>query len=143
MRQAPVAVVLALTLAAGCMSRKTSGRDLVLVEPDQAAQLIEGHKRLFGLAGTARTAVVDPRSANDYRAGHLPGALSVPFQDVSAEYRRLEDFDFVLVYGSDYDDPRAEAMSKRLLELGIKDVRTLRGGVRAWLAGGYTLETGD
>jgi 3-mercaptopyruvate sulfurtransferase SseA len=34
-------------------------------------------------------------------------------------------------------------MSKRLMELKHKDVRTLRGGLRAWADAGLELDTGD
>ena len=149
MRQAGViAVLVGIVLASscgpgGCSSKKTSGRDLVLIEPREAAQLLEGRTKLFGLAGIAETAIVDPRSQSDYAEGHLPGALSMPFQDVAARHDQLRSYALVVVYGSDYGDPRAEAMSKRLIELGIKDVRTMRGGLRAWVSAGYTLERSD
>ena len=35
-----------------------------------------------------------------------------------------------------------DGMSKRLLELGFKDVRTLRGGLRAWTDAGFEVEEG-
>ena len=49
----------------------------------------------------------------------------------------------MIVYGNDYNDPVADGMSKRLIELGHKDVRTLMGGLRAWKADGYAVESGD
>ena len=116
--------------AVGC-NKKTSGRDLVLIEASKASTLMQGHTGLLGLAGLGQTAVVDPRIAEEFNAGHLPGAINMPFQTVSVRYRELQGYDVVVVYGADFDDPKAEAMSKRLLELRIKDVRTLRGGVRA------------
>ena len=105
-----------------------------------AIELVEGHKRLLG--GTATGAWVDPRSDKAYGEGHIPGAIHVPFQSVATRHQVLRGYDVLVVYGNDYNDPKAEGMSKRLVELGHKDVRTLRGGLRAWTNAGHELETG-
>ena len=126
----------------GCGESKISNRDLVLVSPDEAIELLEGKKKLFGLAGSESAAWVDPRTERAFAQGHIPGAISLPFQYVRTRYGKLSDYDTLIVYGDDYNDDLAEGMSKRLLELGISDVRTLRGGLRAWTDAGHELETG-
>ncbi len=144
MRQAGVIALLLVALAigtCGCSAPRTSDRDLVFVDAQQAADLLGGRQRLFGLAGTAQTAVVDVRSRDDFEAGHLPGALNISFQHVSRDYEQLRAYNVIVVYGAGPDDRRADAMSKRLIEKRFKDVRTLRGGVRAWLNAGFVLET--
>ena len=132
-----------LCVLSGCSSRRTSNRDLVLVNPDEASALVSGQKGLLGLGGGGAGAWVDPRSESDFLAGHIPGAINLPFQDVTAGHHRLKSYDTLVVYGDDFADPKAQGMSKRLLELGFKDVRTLRGGLRAWVAAGKTLEVGE
>jgi rhodanese-related sulfurtransferase len=127
----------------GCSARKFSDRDLVLVDATEAMELVGTHKRLLGLAGDTTGAWVDPRHERAYREGHIPGAISLPFQRVTADQRLLRGYDVLVVYGDDYQDPIANGMSKRLMELGFKDVRTLRGGLRAWTDAGYELETVD
>ena len=84
-------------------------------------------RRALGLAGSP---------------GHIRGAVSLPFSRVSTDYPILHQYDTVIVYGKDYNDPVAEGMSKRLIELGVSDVRTLRGGLRAWESAGNELATG-
>ncbi len=128
---------------AGCSGRSTSDRNLLLIDPDQAQKLVGEHKIWFGLAGRGRGTWVDPRTESNFRAGHIPGAINLPFQDLATERDRLSDYDVLIVYGDDYHDPKAVGMSKRLVELGFKDVRTLRGGLRAWTAAGNPLETGE
>ena len=138
--------VAGLLLAAGlvgCTGRSTSDRDLLLVDPGGAQKLVGEHKVWFGLGGSGRGTWVDPRTESDFRAGHIPGAINLPFQDLAAERDRLSGYDVLVVYGDGYHDPKAEGMSKRLIELGFKDVRTLRGGLRAWTAAGNPLETGE
>ena len=125
-----------------CLERKISDRDLVLIDSTEAMELVEGRKKLLGLAGASTGAWVDPRSERAYREGHIPGAINLPFQYVTDQHQRLEGYDILIVYGNSYKDPIAEAMSKRLMELKFKDVRTLRGGLQAWTEAGLELETG-
>ncbi len=127
----------------GCTNRITSDRDLVLVDPAEAVKLVDGQKRLLDLGSNAAGAWVDPRGESQFRAGHIPGAISLPFQNVTADHDKLKGYDVLIVYGDDYHDPKAEGMSKRLLELGFKDVRTLRGGLQAWADLGHPVETGN
>ncbi len=137
-------ILLAASLAvpAGC-TRSISDRDLDLVDPGEALELVEGRKKLLGLAGTETGAWVDPRGARAYREGHIPGAVHLPFQELAAQQQRLRDYDVLIVYGTSVKDDLADGMSKKLLALGFKDVRTLRGGLRAWTRAGFELETGD
>ena len=74
------AVVLALVLA-GCVlgGRPEGGGFLSLAEA-------------LDLAGRNQAVVVDVRSAEAYARGHIPGAVNVPFPDVTgrtAELRRM------------------------------------------------------
>ncbi len=138
-----ITLVAAVVLPTGGCSKQISDKNIELVDATDASELVEGRQRLFGLAGTATGAFVDPRSARKYREGHIPGAVSLPFQNLTKESARLEGYDVLIIYGSGYDDQLALGMSKRLMELGFKDVRTLRGGLQAWTAAGNDVETGE
>lgn len=135
------ALVVGAAWSAGC-DRQISDRSLVLVDPHEARQLVGDRKGLLGL-GDSKGAWIDPRGEKAYREGHIPGAINMPLQHVTAEHARLKGYDILVVYGNDFRDPIAEAMSKRLMELKFGDVRTLRGGTRAWTEAGLELETGD
>ena len=134
-------VAAAVIAATGC-NRGTSDKDLAFVDPDEGRELVQGHKALFGLLGSSTGAWVDPRRETVFRAGHIPGAINIPFQILEAQRHRLEGYGVLVVYGGDYRDPLAEGMSKRLIELGFGNVRTLRGGLRAWTDAGNPVETG-
>ncbi len=143
---APVMLLLMTVLVsapAGCGGPSISDRDLVLVDPAEGMELVEGRKKLLGLAGTETGAWVDPRGARQYRDGHIPGAIHLPFQKLADEEDRLRGYDVLIVYGDDFKDDLADGMSKRLLEMGFKNVRTLRGGLKAWTRADLDLETGD
>jgi len=134
-------LALALGWLAGC-AKSISDRDIRLVDVAEAVDLVAGRKVLFGLAGTEAGAFVDPRSERAYGEGHVPGAVNVPFKFVATRYESLRKYDVVVVYGDSYNDEVADGMSKRLLELGLNDVRTLKGGLQAWTSAGRTLNKG-
>ena len=127
-------------IAAGCRGpSKTSDKDIVWVDPAEAEELSHGEKGLLGKRSPA--AFVDCRNEPEFLAGHIPGAINLPFQDVSDHHGPvLDGYVAVIVYGKDFGDPKADAMSKRLLELGYTDVKTLSGGLQAWTDAGYPVD---
>lgn len=106
--------------------------------------------------------IVDARSRDEYRAGHLPGAVHMDWRDfratkttlverlvgvrtglVSTDERKLatqlsglglrEDLP-ILVYGGESRWGEEGRIAWNLLYWGAKDVRLLDGGWRAWTA---------
>lgn len=133
------ALVLGLPIP-GCGRGSTSDSNLTLVSTAEAEKLLQGKRNLLGMGGERNGRWVDPRPEADYRAGHIPGAINLPYERVTLEHRKLREYDLLIVYGSDYNDTRAKAMSKRLIELGHKNVHTLLGGLRAWQADDNPIE---
>jgi 3-mercaptopyruvate sulfurtransferase SseA len=131
--------VLPMALA-GC-SKNLSNKDLEFVNTTQAQELVQGKPKLLGLGGLEAGTWIDCRAEADYKAGHIPGAVNLPYERVSIDHEKLKEYDILIVYGDDYNDNRAEGMSKRLMELGHGDVRTLTGGLRAWKSEGNPIET--
>ncbi len=140
-RASMIPVLLTVGLLGGC-STSTSDRDLRPVTPQ------EGIALSAGTPGTAFTAAtrgiwVDPRRAETYAEAHIPDAISIPFGSGDFEgtaREKLKGFDPIIVYGDDYQDILANAASKRLIEIGFKNVYTLRGGIQQWIADGYKVE---
>ncbi len=130
-----------LVASIGSCAQSISNRDLTMVDPTETRRLLEERKSLLGLGGVVRGACVDPRGESAFVKEHIPGAVHLPFERVSTDYKTLKAYDVLIVYGDDYNDPRAIGMSKRLMELGFKEVRTLRGGVSAWKEAGYEVAT--
>ncbi len=135
-RAALVGILLA-ALVGGCATRTTSDKSLAFVDPMEAAALLQGRAKLLGLGGTTSGVCVDPRSADDYLAGHIPGALHLPLERLRARHKELRDYDVIVVYGDTYNSTLAIAMSKAVIELGYKQVHTLRGGLVAWQDAGF------
>ncbi len=92
-------------------------------------------------AGTA-PAIVDVRSAPEFVAGHIPGAIHLPFW--SALFRagriRTSRESAVVVYCG--HGPRAGMAAEALRLRGFQDVRLLRGHMARWRAAGLPLERG-
>ena len=133
--------LLCLILCAGFGCSHKNDKDLVMISLEDGQRLVAGEKSLLG--GTKAAVWVDARTRVDYDAGHSPGAISLPFERVTPDHYLIENEPTVIVYGADYNDSRAKAMSKRLLFelLEGHDIRTLDGGIRAWTAAGNELET--
>ena len=126
-------------LLVGCAS--TSDKDLVYVNTTEAKEVVAGKPKLLGFGGADEGTWIDSRSEQDFIQGHIPGAVSLPFEHVTEDHAKLKKYKILIVYGEDYNDNRADAMSKRLITLGHRDVRTLTGGMRAWKSDGNAIET--
>ncbi|MFK7960679.1 MAG: rhodanese-like domain-containing protein [Phycisphaerales bacterium] len=131
---------IALIGLVGCGGDRTTDRDIAFVGVDSAAELVVGEARL--LRDATRGAWVDPRLASDHLSERVPGALHVPLRDLRTRADELESYDVLVVYGLTFKDPIALAASKVLLELGIADVYTLEGGLRAWTDAGRPTASG-
>ena len=82
-------------------------------------------------AGTA-PAIVDVRSRAEYEAGHVPGAIHVPFWSAywRADLVPASGPDPVIVYCA--TGPRAGIAGWQLGMAGIANIRTLEGHYTAW-----------
>lgn len=93
----------------------------------------EAHKRIK--KGTL--AVVDVRPALEFSAGHLPGAVSVPLEELPGALGRLDQGREVLVYDRLAD--RSRKAGEILAVAGYK-VSELSGGLAGWAARKLPLE---
>jgi hydroxyacylglutathione hydrolase len=82
-----------------------------------------------------RMTVVDVRSANEYAAAHIPGAVNIPSPDLRTKYRRLKkDRPVLLICGTGH---RSSLGASLLKNHGFKDVRNVAGGMTGYTAAGY------
>src|SRR5262249_6580995 len=83
--------------------------------------------------------ILDVRSRDEFRRGHLPGALRAGAEDLSAvlpKEGRIELF----VVGRGPGDPRVRELSRELLRLGAHRVVELTGGIHEWERAGHEME---
>ncbi|MES2973182.1 MAG: rhodanese-like domain-containing protein [Pseudomonadota bacterium] len=95
-------------------------------------------------------AVVDIRSASDYAAGHLPGAVSAPGLADASDLASLQHL--VSAHGIDLSrevllvgqpgDERAMRLQSRLNQYATGRIAWLVGGVHEWVLSGRPVATG-
>ncbi len=88
-------------------------------------------------SGTAPT-VIDVRTPEEYAAGHIPGALNIPFEQVAERISEVDASHGVALYCM--VGPRARKGEAALLAAGYAPVLHLEGGLAAWQAGGFPVE---
>lgn len=86
--------------------------------------------------------LIDVREPQDFERSHLPGAISVPLDQLAARADELRATGKpIIVYccgkGSGVDSERAIAT---LRSLGVDDVRAIAGGFQRWVDVGFVVE---
>jgi rhodanese-related sulfurtransferase/DNA-binding CsgD family transcriptional regulator len=121
-----------------------------LTEVDHVARLYLGHRdelepcdaeELRRRMREGEVTILDVRPEDEYRAGHIPGALSIPPQELE---RRLADLprdrEIVAYCRGPYCVYAAEAV-EALRKAGLR-ARRMEEGLPDWKARGFPVETG-
>ncbi|HJY84137.1 MAG TPA: metalloregulator ArsR/SmtB family transcription factor [Candidatus Binatia bacterium] len=99
-------------------------------------------KALLARARKGLVTVVDVRPAEEYRAGHITGSMSIPLQELKDRLAELpREQDIVAYCRGPYCVLAAQAV-ELLQEHGFRAVR-LEDGVADWRAHGLPVTTGD
>jgi rhodanese-related sulfurtransferase/biotin operon repressor len=85
--------------------------------------------------------VVDVRPAEEYAAGHLPGALSIPLPDLQKRMQKLPKHTEIVAYCRGPYCLMSFAAVKALRGKGFK-ARRLEAGMPEWRSAGLPVETG-
>ncbi|MBC7185929.1 MAG: hypothetical protein H5U38_02735 [Calditrichaeota bacterium] len=90
--------------------------------------------------------LVDARPVESFTKRHIPGAISLPVDEVwqrSAQLAKLAEAPLVLVY---CDDPRcdaAERLADELLAHGVRAIAVYHDGLRGWMDAGRPVARGE
>jgi rhodanese-related sulfurtransferase len=97
------------------------------------------------LHATGRVVFVDSRTADDYREGHIPGAVSLPVGEfdgrIEAFRARFEPGHAIVTYCSGRSCQDSHILAQRLFEAGFENVSVFIDGLPGWAAEGYPIET--
>ena len=99
---------------------------------------------LYGLVqGGTSPLIIDVRSATArvLEPRWIPGALHVPLQDVAHRLKELPRDRDIILYCTCPSEASAARVAKILMNHGFKRVRPLHGGLDAWVAAGYAVES--
>ncbi|MEV6828443.1 rhodanese-like domain-containing protein [Amycolatopsis sp. NPDC051102] len=103
------------------------------VDPDDLSRDLQaGH--------TDGYVVVETRAPEAFAHARIPGAINLPYRDMTAESTKHLDRD--LVYVCYCESAQCNAATKgalKLAQLGFK-VKRLSGGITSWIAAGYPVE---
>ena len=121
-----VTILVCMTLAScGRAPAPDAGWSRVTAEAF-AAELAAGRS-----PGDRPLMLVDVREPELYAAGHIPGAINLPWPGVkdTAAARLPRDHAIVMIC---HGGPMGDDVAGRLAAAGFTDVRNLEGGMRAW-----------
>ncbi len=89
--------------------------------------------------------ILDARDAREYAAGHLPGAIALPWNEFDRFYPRVEPLledpnQAVLVYCAHTQCDDGLTLAKELRRRGSQKVSLLQGGFESWRKAGGAVE---
>jgi rhodanese-related sulfurtransferase len=102
---------------------------------------VEDARRLFD---QGRAIFIDAREPEMYGVLHVEGALNLPASaqhDQDVAWLRAAD-SYVICYGSEQSPRPAGVIADYLLDIGVRRVRVLLGGLGAWEKSGFPTESG-
>jgi len=82
--------------------------------------------------------VIDVRSAEEYAAGHVPGAVNIPYDQVASRLSEIPKDKEVVLYCR---SGRRSGLAAETLEAnGYKDLQLLQGDMPGWEKAGLPVE---
>lgn len=101
---------------------------------------------LLELTGKGANLLLDARSIFDYEEGHIPGAVSLPYEEFEDFHpdreESLAEFDLLLIYCTGRSCDLAERLSNLLARSYEGSIRIFRGGIEEWMETGFEVEEG-
>ena len=82
--------------------------------------------------------VLDVRTPEEFRLGHIPGAVNIPHTELGSRIGEVQKSQAVVLYCM--LGPRARLGEKTLLDAGVGNVLHLDGGLHAWQQAGFPVE---
>lgn len=105
-------------------------------EPEQVPQLVSN--QLHGLLGRKTVQVVDVRAPDEWRRGHLPGAIHIPLAALPERVGELDASVPIVLHCK--GGGRSSIAASFLQSKGLGSVSNLAGGYEAWVAEGFEVE---
>lgn len=125
------------------ISRRAAAKSDTLAGQHPVEEIDLGRARQFFTGGVA--IFLDAREFEDYWAGHIEGAVSVPyteFQDNSASVEQLDRSTCLVTYCDGDECQSSIDLAVRLSEMGFTDVWFYFGGWNEWSAAGLPIVKG-
>lgn len=85
--------------------------------------------------------LVDARGREDYDRSHLPGAQSIPVEDIGDHASRLDKRETIITYCGSFQCQASTMAAKEFMKHGFKNVLDYKGGIQEWTEKGYPTES--
>ncbi|MEI8104049.1 MAG: rhodanese-like domain-containing protein [Candidatus Moraniibacteriota bacterium] len=118
------------TISAGDTTSLVDASKVTIVSPDQAKALLDTSGGSF--------AVLDTRFPESFQAGHIPGAINIPLEQLEAKHAEIPLGKRIILY-NDAPVPAFQS-AVRVFDLGFAGAASIEGGLAAWQAKGYPVE---
>jgi rhodanese-related sulfurtransferase len=104
---------------------------------------VDVHELQSMMRGEPTPVILDARSWTQVQLDPrcIPGALHVPLEDVGPHLSSIKQAAEVVVYCNCPNEASAARVARLLMRHGTKHVRPLEGGLDAWVAAGYPVQT--
>ncbi len=113
---------------------------LVLGEKMQAFASINSNE-LTQLVNQKNAIVIDTRSADNYKQGHIVNAINIPLADITSGQVSLDRYKNKPVIAYCVSGITSRSACKYLLKSGVENVFNLSGGINAWKSANLPLVT--
>lgn len=117
-------------ISAGDTSSFVDASKVTVITPEQAKQTFDSKSPLF--------AFLDTRFPESFAAGHIPGAINVPLEQLENQRKDIPIGKRLIIY-NDAPIPAFQS-AVRLFDLGFPGAQTIEGGFTAWKTKGYPVE---
>ena len=102
---------------------------------------------LNALMETEMAVLVDARTADNYREGHIPGAVSLPMTEFEATYEKVAPFlseeKSIVIYCIGGKCTDSALLARELHKKGHRELFVYKGGIEEWQARGYPVNQGN
>ena len=146
-----LAAVLAIALGPKLLAREDSPPEATPgATPGALPDALEGPSADFARASAggawqafdAGTAVfVDVRGPSSYAAAHIPGAISMPLDELEERLGELDPQAWIITYCTCPNEESSGRAARLLLDRGFVHVTPLLGGLGAWQDAGYPISS--
>jgi len=88
---------------------------------------------VIGLINRDDAVIIDIRSPNEFKEGHIADAIHIPLSNIKAQSEKLKKYGERPLLFYCKSGMRADEACKILSKLGFTNVNALNGGVQSWL----------
>ncbi len=91
---------------------------------------ISADELLSRLNSSSDLLLIDVREPNEFKSGHIEGAISVPLSQFQQRYAEIPNNRELVIYCQ--SGMRSKAAGNWLIKHGYTNLYNLRGGIRTW-----------